>query len=71
MVGRVPQVSFSHKKSAGFLQNDSPLARGRLQNAKLKEQVRTYSISELPNLSQKPGLLARGKTEGPDEAFYR
>ena len=59
MVGRVPQVSFSHKKSAGFLQNDSPLARGRLQNAKMKEQVRTRIISELPVLSHNTGKRAR------------
>ena len=58
-VGRVPQVSFHDRNLLVFERNDSPLARGRLQNAKWKEQVRTHSISELPNLSQKPGRLAR------------
>ena len=45
-----------------FRWNDSPLARGRLQNAKFKRK-RTRSepltTSELPTLSQKPGRLAR------------
>ena len=37
MVGRVPQVSFLKEKLSVFGRNDSPLARGRLQNAKIKE----------------------------------
>ena len=37
MVGRVPQVSFLKENLSVFGRNDSPLARGRLQNAKIKE----------------------------------
>ena len=57
--GRVSQVSFHDRKLLVFERNDSPLARGRLQNAKWKEQCPNRIISELPNLSQKPGRLAR------------
>ena len=63
MVGRVPQVSFSCRKLLVFSKNDSPLARGRLQNAKLKEQVRTYIISKLPKVSQKVEKMARNISE--------
>ena len=56
MVGRVSQVSFSCRKLLVFSKNDSPLARGRLQNAKIKE---LRIISELPELSQKTAKMAR------------
>ena len=67
--GRVSQVSFHDGKLLVFERNDSPLARGRLQNAKWKEQVRTHSISELPNLSQKPERLARENIGAAEKAF--
>ena len=72
IAGRISQVSFSYKKSAGFLQNDSPLARGRLQNAKMKEQrTSSNTYSKLLDLSQKPGRLTRGKTERADSVFTK
>ena len=49
----------------------TPRSRGEdFKTQNRKEQVRTHSISELPNLSQKPGRLAREIIEGADEAFY-
>ena len=59
MVGRASSVSFPDGKLLVFYKNDSPLVRGRLQNAKLKEQVRTRIISEQPKLSQKIEKMAR------------
>ena len=57
------------RKLLVFKKNDSPLARGRLQNAKWKEQCPNRIISELPNLSQKPGRLARENIEAAERAF--
>ena len=64
--------SRSAKENCWFSIRTTPRSRGEDFKTQIeKNDVRTHSISELPNLSQKPGRLARGKSEGPDEAFYR
>ena len=69
-------VGASHKsrslvESCRFSVGTTPRSRGEDFKTQIeKNDVRTHSISELPNLSQKPGRLARGKSEGPGEAFY-
>ena len=63
--------SRSSVESCWFSDRTTPRSRGEDFKTQIeKNDVRKHSISELPNLSQKPGRLARGKSEGAGEAFY-
>ena len=54
-----------------FSDGTTPRLRGEDFKTQIeKNSVRTIIASELPDLSQKPGRLARGKSEGAGEAFY-
>ena len=63
--------SRSSVESCWFSDRTTPRSRGEDFKTQIeKNNVRTIIASELPDLSQKPGRLARGKIEESDEAFY-
>ena len=74
--GAAPMVGASHKsrslvESCRFSVGTTPRTCGEDFKTQIeKNDVRITIASELPNLSQKPGRLARGKIEGADKAFY-
>ncbi len=62
--------SRSSVESCWFSVRTTPRSRGEdFKTQNRKEQVRTHSISELPNLSQKPGRLARKNIGTAEKAF--
>ena len=62
--------SRSAKENCWFSIRTTPRSRGEdFKTQNRKEQVRTHSISELPNLSQKPGRLARKNIGTAEKAF--